>query len=154
MINTCKATHRNLIDLTPTEESLLVDIAHIRTKTAFKAQTLLYIVYAEEFPAMLPDDDLFTVFKQDNTSALTTTNAIIPNPNQGNMTFQYQLNAPAHLYIYDMLGRLCYVSPALSGKGNCAINLSPTIAPNGLYICHLYDEQGTHQQTYRFTLIR
>lgn len=152
MINTCKATHRNLIDLTPTEESLLVDIAHIRTKTAFKAQTLLYIVYAEEFPAMLPDDDLFTVFKQDNTLTLTTTNAIVPNPNQGNMTFQYQLNAPAHLYIYDMLGRLCYVSPALSGKGSCAIDLSEHAT--GLYVGQLLSTDKQMIEQYRFQLIR
>jgi hypothetical protein len=95
MINTCKATHRNLIDLTPIEESLLMNIANSQTTVAYQAQAMLYQARGYEFPVIIPQlpntglEYGATVFKTDNSAELIQ--PFIPNPTTGMAQLVYNL---------------------------------------------------------------
>jgi hypothetical protein len=136
LLATLKATHRNLIDLTPAEESLLMDIANSRTKTAFKAQTCLYVARGKEFPVLLPTDSGsdYTVFKQTEEQQLNDAKVspFVPNPSTSTTNLAYQLSndETGILTIYDYMGRTI-ANHTFSGSGKYAFNTNNY--PIGIY---------------------
>ena len=71
--------NRTLFDITPTELATLTDIANSKTKTAYKAQTLLYAYNGTEYPVTLPylangdpQNHWITVFKGNQAGRIST----------------------------------------------------------------------------------
>jgi len=154
LLNNLKTTHRNLINITPAEQSLLTDIANSRTKTAFKAQTCLYVARGIEFPVLLPTDaGDYTVFKNDETTALQDKVSLaIPNPTANETSFNYQLetNETAKLSVFDLNGRLLQQA-AWAGSGTYVLNTSQM--STGMYI-YTISINGTEQTRAKLTIIK
>ena len=140
--------------ITPAEQSLLTDIANSRTKTAFKAQTCLYVARGIEFPVLLPTDaGDYTVFKNDETTALQDkVSAAIPNPTANETSFNYQLetNETAKLSVFDLNGRLLHQN-TLTGNGTYVLNTAQM--PTGMYI-YTISINGTEQTRAKLTIIK
>ena len=138
MINTCKATHRNLIDLTPTEESLLMDIANSQTTVAYQAQAMLYQARGYEFPVIipqLPNTGLqygATVFKTDSQTA-GKFGIFTPNPTNNTTSLWYNLaeKETATIAVFDLTGRNIATN-TLRNSGNYIFDA--TACETGIYI--------------------
>ena len=145
LLATLKATHRNLIDLTPAEESLLMNIANSRTKTAFKAQTCLYVARGKEFPVLLPTDSGidYTVFKQDGIDASNNNTLIVavPNPAQNQTTFHYHLKPTERgvLYLYNIMGQMVHQTTV---EGDGSYTLDTSNYPSGVYSYRINTSEG------------
>ena len=137
------ASGRTYMQLNADEEALLLDIAHSRTATAYRAQALLYTARGYEFAVELPDLSQIiggagfqTAFKTQATVA----NSFSPNPAQTTATLNYALqnadggNETATLHIYDIVGKLVHLQ-TLHGTGNYTIDLSSF--GQGLYVYDL-----------------
>lgn len=120
--------------ISPAEQSLLTDIANSRTKTAFKAQTCLYVARGIEFPVLLPTDTGdYTVFKNAPTVVNNKVGAFVPNPSTQQSQLSYHLNdqETATLSIYDYTGRIIEQT-RLTGTGTYQFNASNY--PAGMYV--------------------
>lgn len=130
--------NRTLFDITPTELATLTDIANSKTKTAYKAQTLLYAYNGTEYPVTLPylangdpQNHWITVFKGNQAGRIST---LYPNPTTNTTYLNYQLadKQTATLQLYDLTGRQLQTHN-LSGTGT--YNLSLGNYPSGIYFC-------------------
>lgn len=117
-------------------ERLVSSIAHSRTKTAFKAQTCLYVARGREFPVLLPTESGsdYTVFKQTEEGQLNNVKVspFAPNPSTSTTNLAYQLNSDETgiLTIYDYMGRII-AKHTFSGSGKYAFNANNY--PMGIY---------------------
>ena len=134
LLSNLKAEHRNLINITPAEQSLLMDIANSRTKTAFKAQACLYVARGIEFGVLLPTDNGdYTVFKNNEDAIVTNkVSTFKPNPANNNAQLSYNLEQEtATLSIYDYTGRKIE-QVRLTGTGSYQFNT--TNYTSGIYV--------------------
>ena len=83
LLREMKAAGQPLHQITPAQEDELLGIAHSKTATAYKAQTLLYIAKGTEFPVQLPDLDILGLSSGGFTTAFKTgipLISLVPNP--------------------------------------------------------------------------
>ncbi|HRI28001.1 MAG TPA: T9SS type A sorting domain-containing protein [Chitinophagales bacterium] len=124
-----RQTARTVFDITAEEETQLLQIAHSRTATAYKAQTLLFIARGHEFVVNLPELDYNrqTAFKtQPHTAALQgeayLVSGFYPNPASHAVQLNYNLtptnNIPdkATIQMYNILGKPIFTA-TISGAG-------------------------------------
>lgn len=104
-----------------------------RTKTAFKAQTCLYVARGKEFPVLLPTDSGsdYTVFKQEPNN--TKVSIAMPNPATDQALFNYNLDTKeiALLQLFDIQGKLVHESK-WENSGTYTLNTSQM--PPALYV--------------------
>lgn len=123
--------------ITPSEQSLLTDIAYSPTTAAYQAQAILYQAHGYEFPVIipqLPNTDLgygYTAFKADDTNQTIT--PFVPNPTTGVAQLSYNLptDAQATLTLTDISGS---IQQRVLLTGNGTYNLDTRPLSNGLYI--------------------
>ena len=131
-----KESGRSLTQITTAEETLLRQIADTRTKSAFKAQTCLYVARGIEYPVALPTnagETWYTVFKNDATVVNNKVSTFVPNPSTQQSQLSYHLNdqETATLSIYDYTGRIIEQT-RLTGTGTYQFNASNY--PAGMYV--------------------
>ena len=114
-------------------ERLVSSIAHSRTKTAFKAQTCLYVARGREFPVLLPTESGsdYTVFKQEPNN--TKVSLATPNPATDQTLFSYHLDTKemAQLQIFDIQGKLVHEAK-WENSGTYTLNTNQM--PSALYV--------------------
>lgn len=141
---------RTLFEINPTEIALLLDIAGSPTKTAYKAQTLLYAYNGTEYPVNLPPlanggiaNNWITLFKNgDNNSQIRP---LFPNPcsTESNLSYSIADNSTAIFELYDITGHLL-AQQKLTGKG--IYQLSTANYPSGMYLYRIsMNEQLLYQ---------
>ena len=130
--------NRTLFDLNPEEIVLLTNIANSSTKTAYKAQTLLYAYNGTEYPVILPyladgntENTWITLFKNDVGS--TQIQPLTPNPSSETSYLHYEIaeQTTAVFELYDLTGRLL-LQQTLRGKGT--YSLSAANYSSGMYL--------------------
>ncbi len=131
-------------DINGEQENKLMTIAQSKTKSAYKAQALLYSAKGIEFPFELPkldfidgSENIYTVFKnQNNTNFSKLSQSLLyPNPAKNNATLNYQLehNEQAQLIIYNINGK--ELATYILNNNSATIDLRTY--PTGVYIYKL-----------------
>lgn len=143
---------RTFFEITPEEESALLQIADSRSQTAFKAQTMLYLARGLEFEVTLPELNWQTAFKNGKPDNNRTV-LLQPNPAQNQVTVTYNLDnqaqspqAQVQLYFYNVSGKLVYQT-TLQGAGTESISVNAFQA--GIYFCQIIAGSGkilSHQK--------
>ncbi len=116
------ADGRDEHSLSEAEILQLLDIALSRTKTAFKAQTLLLVARRQQFETLLPDDGdgtaWHTVFKTDGNEAGRPISSFMPNPTTGFTELAYNIESGSvgSITLYDLTGKLLTCT-VIQGKG-------------------------------------
>ena len=153
-----KIDGRSLQNLNETELTTLRSIANSRTKTAFKAQTLLFAARGEQFPVELPIDDdtgttWQTMFKtDDHTLPIGRISSFMPNPATNIAEIAYQINVgqTATLDIYNSNGqRISKILLENSG----VYSLDTQSYPNGVYFCRI-SCNGIEMQSQKLVVIK
>ena len=103
------------------------NIANHHTNTAYKAQTLLYLLRGYEFPLQIPTIDgsmAYTVFK--TQTDVPYFSDFYPNPAQNTAELRYQLadNTQAELRLYNINGMLLHQAK-LGVGGSYVLNTAP-----------------------------
>ncbi len=145
LLKNLKANGQNIRDITEEQVNQLLTIAESNTKTAYKAQALLYVAKGYEFPFEIPKmeggDAWYTVFKNATDNSATTLPVIefSPNPAKNKLQINYTLatNEQANLNLFDINGRLMHF---LTVKGQGKQNISVANYPEGLYFYTLEKE--------------
>lgn len=132
--------NRTIFDLSSLEKELLTAIANSATKTAYKAQTLLYAINGKEYAVLLPylanglpTNNWITVFKADQLRRIST---IYPNPTNGIANINYQLvpTQTATISLFDITGRLLSTT-TVNNSGTYSFDTN--IYPSGIYLCKI-----------------
>ena len=142
LLITLKSSGRTLQELNESELATLRAIAYSRTKTAFKAQTLLFMARGEQFPVELPIDEdegsgWQTTFKTDNhILPIGQISSFMPNPATNTTEIVYRLvpDCIALLELYDINGRKI-TQAFLENSG--IYNLDTEKYVPGVYFCRI-----------------
>jgi len=136
---------RKPTDINVFEKALLFDMAQHRTKTAYKAQTLLHVARGMYFPVAIPE---FTPpssgggHKQSiEIASQSLVSLIHPNPISSVSYLKYNLGTSetAQLHIFNLYGQKIY-SKIL--KGNSSIMIEAKNFENGMYL-YVVEQKGT-----------
>lgn len=139
LIDIAKDNH-TIFDLNTSEQELLISIANSSTKTAYKAQTLLYAINGQEYPVVLPtlanglpQNDWIIVFKADQAGRIS---ALYPNPTNNIASINYQLvdKQIATISLFDVIGHLLSTT-TLSNSGTYSFDTNSY--PSGIYLCQI-----------------
>ncbi len=122
-----KQDTKTLFELNPDQETTLLSIANHHTNTAYKAQTLLYLLRGYEFPLQIPTIDgsmAYTVFK--TQTDVPYFSDFYPNPAQNTAELRYQLadNTQVELCLYNINGMLLHQAK-LGVGGSYVLNTAP-----------------------------
>ena len=148
-----KENTQKIYDISPQQEATLLDIANSKTKTAFRAQGLLFLAKGMEFPVHLPSiagNSAYTTFKTVNNQGLKM--PFIPNviSDMALMEYAFADSEQAELHIYDLNGKLL-ITQDLKGQGTYKLN-----AANWQQGVYLYAIARNGEFVYRdkFAIIR
>ena len=146
---------RTYFQLTPTETSLVHNIAQSNTKAAFEAQCIRYLTHGEEYQIQLPPLpqevlngywQMYINFKNANTVA-TNSLQIYPNPASNLLTLNYVNtdDAVATLEWFNTVGKVQHLQ-TLQHSGTYSIDVSQWA--NGIYFCRMV-ENGNSATIYK-----
>ena len=140
-----KENTQKIYDISSEQEATLLDIANSKTKTAFRAQGLLFLAKGMEFPVHLPSingNSAYTTFKA--AMPQKTAMSFIPNIINDVAFLNHDLgnDGQAQLQIWDLNGKHA-ISAQLKGKGTYELNANAlsqgvyfyTITQNERVIC-------------------
>jgi hypothetical protein len=138
---------RLFMQLTPTEEALVRQIAQSNTQAAYDAHSLLFLRYGEEYDIPLPplpdfindnavnNFDWSGIYFKTNAAHLpeNTIGQVSPNPAQNTAFVPYHIAADktANLCLYDLYGKLVYTT-TLQNSGVAELPTAQQAA--GIYI--------------------
>lgn len=151
-----KAEERDIFNLNEAEIDLLNSIANSRTKTAYRAQALLFVARGQQFETPLPADEdgaaWHTVFKTNDHNSSAQVSDFAPNPatNSSQLLYNLAQGQTANLAIYDYMGRTIE-SQQLTGMGNYTLNMQHYTT--GMY-CYTLTIDGTAVKSGKLLLIK
>jgi hypothetical protein len=139
-------SNRNLLQLTPTESSLVHNIAQSNTKAAFEAQCIRYLTHGEEYQIQLPQLpqevlngywQMYINFKNANTVDKNSLQ-IHPNPANNILTLNYVNtdDVSATLEWYNTVGKVQHLQ-TLPNSGTYDLDVSQWA--NGIYFCRMVE---------------
>ena len=138
-----KASNHKVQDISEVQENVLLDIANSPTKTAYRAQALLYAAKGIEFPVLLPDFEgnaFYTTFKADASQFDKV--RFFPNitKNLSYLNYRFGDDEKVDLRVYNLNGEII-TSAILTGKGTYALNV--TQLKPGIYFYTISQPDGT-----------
>ncbi|OFX20124.1 MAG: hypothetical protein A2033_14585 [Bacteroidetes bacterium GWA2_31_9] len=121
---------KTIFDINTQQEQALRDMASVETPTGTEALIILEAVYGEEFeyPILKFGNQARSMSFNDNISGIDSQNFnsgmfnIYPNPNDGKMYLDYELETDGILLIYDKTGRIVSEYKLTSGKNKLSVN--------------------------------
>lgn len=128
---------QNIQALTQDQLMTLREISNHLNKTAYNAQTLLYLSRGLDFKVRFPQEEVEAFNTRSKTSTTTPKESnitITPNPltTKGYVNYQLPNDVQGNLSIYDITGRLM-TQQEIQGTGS--YNIDATTYKQGIYFC-------------------
>ncbi len=142
--------------MTPFQEQLIRNEAQSDLPMAINSQSILKLVFGEKFPRVAEPIILsnnLRITPENNAFSPDPFCKLFPNPNNGNMTFEYKLadNEMGEFKLYDMTGRL--LSSYILENGTNSLNISEAALKNGVYF-YKYIVNNEIRSTDKIIIIR
>ncbi|OFX20123.1 MAG: hypothetical protein A2033_14570 [Bacteroidetes bacterium GWA2_31_9] len=121
---------KTIFDIDAQQEQIIRNMASLETETGTDALIILETVYGEEFayPILKFGNEARSMKFNNNVSGIDNQNfnsemfEIYPNPNDGKMYLDYELETEGNLIIYDKIGRKISEYNLSSGKNKLTLN--------------------------------
>lgn len=145
---------RSYMQLSPSEETIVRQIANSNTRAAFDAHALLYIVRGEEFEVPLPllPNEIAALVGTNNMGSIAFKTAnntsnllnIVPNPAANSAEISYNIgnDKTATWQLYNISGQLV-IEKTLQNNGTLYLDLSAI--PQGVYYYTLSNNENVLQ---------